>query len=282
MVESRKMVQVKPNKWIEVKRYKRVRTQSRNQNKIQRYRNIVKRYQELVKNVPRFQNQTYRSTEQDAGEQNKNVSLTVPPKNLRNLNQDNTSVDNESCQKSNVIAVALGNGKSQFKRKVQSRKSSNSRETTKSKARVLDKQGKLQTMENNWQNSPQANKIQQNEKGSEVPRFAHNINSLTQHEHLNTNVHKREVETAAYVESNGILSSAETIKLHCNHHENQPPPDDDHCLWSGPTNPLKSSPPIIGGESRGEIIYSREGTNGWGNGGLFTPARYDTPPRVVI
>ena len=75
VVESCKMVQVEPNKWIQVKRYKRAPAQPTNQNKDPQCRNFGKKSPVRNNNVPCFVNrmQTYKSTDKDAGKQNKNV-----------------------------------------------------------------------------------------------------------------------------------------------------------------------------------------------------------------
>ena len=215
-----RMVQVEPNKWIQVTRYKRAPAQSTNQNKNPQCRNIGKKSPVRNSNVLCFQNrmQTYKSTNKDVGERNKNVIFTARLRNLQNQKQDSTSIDKEFCQKSDVIIVSLDRMKSQFKDfetgKVQSQKASNRKEAT---------NAKVQKQENNssWQNFPQTNKMQQNKSGSEVPKHTPNINSLIQHEHLNTNVHTGRVETSAYVESSDTHSSAETTKFYSNQHANQ-------------------------------------------------------------
>ena len=268
VVESCKMVQVEPNKWIQVKRYKRAPAQPTNQNKNPQCRNFGRKSPERNNNVPCFQNriQTYKSTDKDAIEQNKNVILTAPPQNLKNQKQDSTSIEKEFYQKSDVIIVSLDRMKSQFKDfetgKVQSQKASNRKEAT---------NAKVQKQENNssWQNFPQSNKMQQNKSGSEVPKHTPNINSLIQHEHLNTNVHTGRVETSAYVESSETHSPAETTKFYSNQHANQLSPVEDHCLPNEKTNQFGSTRPIMGLESRGEIIYSREGTDGGETAGFF-------------
>ena len=259
VIESCKIVQVEPNKWIQVKRYKRAPAQPTNQNKNPHCTNFGKKSPKRNNNVPCFQNrmQTYKSTDKDAIEQNKNVILTAPPRNLKNQKQDSTSIEKEFYQKSDVIIVSLDRMKSQFKDfetgKVQSQKASNRKEATNTK---------VQKQENNssWQNFPQSNKMQQIKSGSEVPKHTPNINSLIQHEHLNTNVHTGRVETSAYVESSETHSPAETTKFYSNQHANQLSSVEDHCLPNGQTKPFRSTPPNNDLESRGEIIYNRKGT----------------------
>ena len=261
VVESCKMVQVEPSKWIQVKCYKRAPAQPTNQNKNPQCRNFGKKFPERNNNVPCFQNriQTYKSTDKDAIEQNKNVILTAPPRNLKNQKQDSTSIEKEFYQKSDVIIVSLDRMKSQFKDfetgKVQSQKASNRKEAT---------NAKVQKQENNssWKNFPQSNKMQQNKSGSEVPKHTPNINSLIQYEHLNTTVHIGRVETSAYVESSETHSPAETTKFYSNQHANQLSSVEDHCLPNGQTKPFRSTPTIMDLESRGEIIYNRKGTEG--------------------
>ena len=149
--------------------------------------------------------------------------------------------------------------------KVQSQKASNRKEATNDNvALVVDTKGQLEKQENNssLQNSPQSNKMQQNKIGVEVPKHSPNINSLIQHENLNTNIHTCRGGTVAYVESSEMHSPAETTKIYSNQHANQLSSVEDHCLPNGQTNPFRSTSPIMDLESRGEIIYSLEGTDG--------------------
>ena len=270
VVESCKMVQVEPNKWIKVRRYKRVPAQPTDQNKNTEFWSIRKKSQPRNKNVPCVQNQKqiYHSTEENSGEQNRNVVLAAPPQNLqRNLQhqeRDSTSTGKESCQKSDVIIVSMDGMKSQLKgfetEKVQSRKASDPKKETNGK------NGQLQMQENNtsWQNSPQTNKIQQNNDGDEISKHTPNINFKIQHENFNTNEHKGGVETAAHVESNEIYSPTVTTIPCSNQHEIQLTPKGDHCLLHDSKNPPGSTSPIIHSSetSQGEIIYSREGNYG--------------------
>ena len=271
VVESCKMVQVEPNKWIQVKHYNRAPAQSTNQNKNPQCRNFGKKSPVRNSNVLCFQNrmQTYKSTNKDAGEPNKNVILITRPRNLQYQKQDSTSIEKDFYQKSDVIIVSLDGMESQFKDfetgKVQSQKASNRKETTNDNvALVVDTKGQLEKQENNssLQNSPQSNKMQQNKIGGEVPKHSPNINSLIQHENLNTNIHTCRGGTVAYVESSEMHSPAETTKIYSNQHANQLSSVEDHCLPNGQTNPFRSTSPIMDLESRGEIIYSREGTDG--------------------
>ena len=106
--------------------------------------------------------------------------------------------------------------------------------------------------------------MQQNKIGGEVPKHSSNINSLIQHEHLNTNVHTCKVGTAANIESNETHSPAEIPKICSDQNANQLSPVENHCLPNGKTNLLGSTPPIISGGSR---IFQMGGRCFVANGG---------------